>query len=341
VSASGAPTNAGASVPAPGSPRRRTVIRVGQGVFVAAVAVVIGLYLARSWDAVSAFDWHLRPLPLVGATLCFAAFYVLSGLLWWLILRACGLRSGRLAAVTTWGQSVLARYLPGNVFMFIGRLWMSVRQGLEPDRVTAAMVYEQVISVAGALLTAALLFPFWQYERSLTAWSLLLVPVLVGVLHPRVFAPLAALVLRLLRRPPLVQVMPFGWVCLVLACSVGLWLLTGLGGWLTAAAVTGAGAGALPEITIALALAFVAGMVAFFVPSGIGVREGVLAAAAAGVLPGAAVALAWALLLRLWVTLVELAFVAVVTVMDRVARRRRTAAEAAVTGHDDPGQGAS
>ena len=316
------------------SGRAAGVIRA---LFAIAVAVVIALYLARSWDTLSGYDWRLSLWPAVAATICFTAFYVLSGLLWWAILDACGLKSGRLRAVSTWGQSVLARYLPGNVFMFAGRLWMSVRQGLEADRVTAAMVYEQVLSVAGALLTAALLFPFWEYERALTAWSLIAVPLFVALLHPRVFAPLAARVLRIAHRPPLRQVISFRRVCLLLAWSVGLWLLVGAGAWLTAVALTGVGAAALPQIVVAFALAFVAGMVAFFVPSGIGVREGVLAAAAAATLPGSAVAFAWALLVRFWVTLVELGFVAAVTLVERGARRRRPGTGRS---HDGPRRGA-
>jgi len=299
---------------------RHTLTRVIQVVFMVAVAVVVILFLARSWSQVSSFDWQLRPLPLLAATVCFIVYYALGALLWWLILRAFGLPGKLAQAAVVWGKSILARYLPGTVFMFAGRLWMSVRQGLAPEPVSAAMIYEQVLVVGGALLTAAVLFPFWEYERTITAWSLLGVPLVLIVLHPRVFAPLAGWGLRLLHRPPLQRVMSFGNVCLLLVYTVVVWLIGGLGCWLTAAAVTDVSAADLPVITAAFALAFVAGMVAFLVPSGIGVREGVLAAATAGVLGGGAVALAWALLLRLWLTLVELAFVAFVTVLERATR---------------------
>jgi uncharacterized membrane protein YbhN (UPF0104 family) len=62
-------------------------------------------------------------------------------------------------------------------------------------------------------------------------------------------------------------------------------------------------------------------MVVFFVPSGIGVREAVLAAATATVFAGGGVALAWALLARLWQTALELAFVGAAALLDR--RRQR------------------
>ena len=62
-------------------------------------------------------------------------------------------------------------------------------------------------------------------------------------------------------------------------------------------------------------------MAAFIFPSGIGVREAVLAAALASRLPGG-VALAWAVLLRLWQTVIELLFVGGTVVVDQWRRRR-------------------
>ena len=59
--------------------------------------------------------------------------------------------------------------------------------------------------------------------------------------------------------------------------------------------------------------------------SGIGVREAVFTASLAKQLPGG-VALAWALLLRVWVTVIELAFVGLVVAGEALLRRRRGAA---------------
>ncbi|MEI6452148.1 MAG: UPF0104 family protein, partial [Actinomycetes bacterium] len=76
---------------------------------------------------------------------------------------------------------------------------------------------------------------------------------------------------------------------------------------------------------VANALAYVVGMVAFIFPSGIGVREAVFTASLAKRLPGG-VALAWALLLRVWVTVIELAFVGLVVAGEALLRRGRGAA---------------
>ena len=143
-------------------------------------------------------------------------------------------------------------------------------------------------------------------------------------MHPRVFGPLAGRALRLLHRPPLEVTLGFGAVLGILCLFTVDWLVAGTGAWLLARAITGLGVDSLPLVIVANALAYVAGMVAFFIPSGIGVREAVLTASLSKELPGG-VALTWALLLRVWVTIVELVFVGLVVGIDVLARRRNEA----------------
>lgn len=301
--------------------RRRLLLRLAQFTLVAAVVYFLVAYLIRSWSTISDYDWSLDLGWLAASGAAFLFFYFTQAVAWWLLLRGCGAPSPFWPAASVWGKSILVRYIPGNVFMFVGRAWMSHSRGLSVERVTAAMVYEQALGVCAALLAMAVLFPFWEYRPGLTAVSLLAIPVLVALMHPRVFGPLAGRVLRLLHRPPLDVTLGFGSVLALLCFFTADWLVAGAGAWLLARAVTGLGVEALPLVIVANALAYVAGMIAFFIPSGIGVREAVLTASLAGRLSGG-VALVWALLLRLWVTVVELVFVGLVVGIDLLVRRR-------------------
>lgn len=304
--------------------RRRLVLRLIQIVIVAATVYFLAAYLRRSWDSIEEFDWEFNVGWLALSGVMFLVYYFAQAGFWWLLLRGCGAPSEFWSAASVWGKSILARYVPGNVFMFVGRAWMSHSQGLAVERVSAAMVYEQALGLCGALLAVAVLFPFWEYRQDLTALSLIAVPLLVILMHPRIFGPLAGLVLRLFRRPPLEVTLGFGAVLGLLALFTIDWLVAGTGAWLLARAITGLDIGALPLVIVAYALAYVAGMIAFFIPSGLGVREAVLTASLARRLPGG-VALTWALLLRLWVTLVELVFVGLVVVIELAVRRRSEA----------------
>lgn len=303
------------------SRRRRVITRLVQVAFVVVAAYFLVAYLIRSWGTIQDFDWTLDPGWLVASGVAFLVYYFAQAVFWWMLLRGCGARSPFWPAASVWGKSILARYVPGNVFMFVGRAWMSHSQGLSVERVSAAMVYEQAIGVCSALLAIAVLFPFWEYRPGLTALGLLAIPVLVALMHPRVFGPLAGRVLRLFHRPPLDVTMGFGAVLAVLALFTVDWMVAGAGAWLLARAITGLEIDALPLCIVAYALAYVAGMIAFFIPSGIGVREAVLTASLARRLPGG-VALVWALLLRVWVTAMELLFVGLVVGVELLLRRR-------------------
>ena len=210
--------------------------------------------------------------------------------------------------------------------MFVGRAWMSHSQGLSVERVSAAMVYEQAIGVCSALLAIAVLFPFWEYRPGLTALSLLAIPGAGG--------PDAPADLRAARRagaPPVppaaagrhdgVRRRPRPSSC----SSRSTGWSPAPGAWLLARAITGLEIDALPLCIVAYALAYVAGMIAFFIPSGIGVREAVLTASLAQPSFPAASRSCWALLLRIWVTAMELLFVGLVVGVDLLLRRRSEA----------------
>jgi len=307
----------------PDAPRshRRLVVRLVQAAVVAATVYFLVAYLARSWSSIEAFDWELDAGWLALSGVVLLLYYFAQAGFWWLLLRGCGANSPFWPAASVWGKSILARYVPGNVFMFVGRAWMSHSRGLSVERVSAAMVYEQALGVCGALLAVAVLFPFWEYRPGVTALSLIAIPVLIALMHPRVFGPVAGWALRLLHRAPLEVTLGFGGVLGMLALFTADWLIAGAGAWMLARSVTGLGVESLPLVTVAYALAYVAGMVAFFIPSGIGVREAVLTASLSDELPGG-VALTWALLLRLWVTVIELLFVGLVVGVELLLRRR-------------------
>lgn len=298
----------------------RPALRLAQYALAAAAIVFVGLALGRSWEDVRAYEWTLRPGWLALSALVFFAFYILQAWAWWLLLLSFDLRVPVRWAAASWGQSILARYVPGNVFMLLGRALSSQRRGLEVRRVSAAMVYEQALAFCAALVTLGLLFPFWEYRPGLTALSLLGIPVLLVLLHPRVFVPLAGRVLRLLGRGGLDAELGFGRVLALLCYYVAAWFVAGLACWSLARALTEAGADLLPTVTVAFAFAFVVGMVAFVFPGGLGVREAVLAGALGGAL-GGGVALAWAVLLRLLQIAVEVVFVGLVTLVERRSER--------------------
>ena len=82
------------------------------------------------------FDWHFEPAWLVlSACSGSSAFYFFQGELWRLMVHSLGeshLRARPARAL--WGKSLLARYVPTNALMVVGRMVMAEKEGV-PKRV--------------------------------------------------------------------------------------------------------------------------------------------------------------------------------------------------------------
>ena len=90
------------------------------------------------------------------AVLGVAGLYVFQGEIWRLIVHALGeshLRARPARAI--WGKSLLARYVPTNALMVVGRMVMAEKEGV-PKRVTlASIAYELVLGFGTAVMVGA------------------------------------------------------------------------------------------------------------------------------------------------------------------------------------------
>jgi uncharacterized membrane protein YbhN (UPF0104 family) len=286
--------------------------------------VVLGFLawaLVDGWTAVSEYDWDLDPPLLALAMLVLALFYVMSGLGYAGIQEEIH-RPGPPVRVTLaiWAKSLLGRYVPGNVLMVLGRVVLAYERGV-PRRVTIAVTaYEQILTVgvaaAGAVLYVAL---YAGEDRDARLWLLALVPLGLLALHPRVFGPATAWVLRRAGREPLPRLLPTGRLAGLLAWYVLVAIVLGLGMWLAIRSAAGPEAGGPAFVGLAFLLSFAISMVAFIFPSGLGVREGAFALALAQNVPGG-VAVALSVGSRLLLTLVELGVIATLVFLGGRAR---------------------
>ena len=288
----------------PSSARKRS-----RWLTVAVLAVVAGFFvatLAARWNDVISLKWRLEPGLFVLATVLLALSYGLVACLWGVALgRAAGTRV--VAGARIWFLSNLARYVPGNVWSYVGAVELARREGVARRTTLAVMALTQVLSV-GVAVAAGL--PVLLAERARLGR-----PALLGALVVAAGAALAALFRRRLldlarRRLPGLDPADLtpsaGTVVLLVAGYALYWAVTGLAFAALVASLYPLAPGDVPLVVAAYAAAYAAGFLALLTPAGLGVREGVLVVALAPVLP-AGPALVVALLSRVWMMLVELA----------------------------------
>src|SRR3954451_22963723 len=260
----------------PRSKRVRLAIQVGIAVLVFGFLV---LTVVDQWSEIQDKGVHFHVLWLIPAFVILPIFFALNAVGWDLILRFLGYRLGSGRAQVAWGQPLLARYVPGSVLYVLGRVLLSERAGV-PRRLTiASIVYEQALQATSALGVAAyFLIDHPDLQGQPLRWAvLLLIPLAIVLLRPRVFGPVATRVLRAFGRAPLPSAMPLRGVIAVLAFYTLNWGVIAVGIWCVARSVSGISAGDILTVGSAQAFGYLAALVTLVAPAGLGIRDAAFA----------------------------------------------------------------
>jgi hypothetical protein len=302
----------------PRSKRVRLAIQLGIAVLVFGFLV---LTVVDQWAEIQDKGVHFHVLWLIPAFVVLPVFYALNALGWDLILRFLGYRLGARRAQVAWGQPLLARYVPGSVLYVLGRVLLSERAGV-PRRLTiASIVYEQALQATSAIIVAAyFLISHPDLQGQPLRWAvLLLIPLLIALLQPRIFGPVANRALRAFGREPLPATMPLRGVIAVLAFYTLNWGVIAVGIYCIARSVSDVSAGDILVMGSAQAVGYVAALVTLVAPAGLGIRDAAFAWAVKVATPGNSFAVGSliAIAVRGVLTVVEVLYVGIVTALGR------------------------
>ena len=306
---------AGISSVGAGNPRRKALL---QWALAALIFGFLVFFVARQWNQLPDFDWRFSPGWLALSLVCVTLFYAVQGELWRVVLHSLGEHIDARPGRAVWGKSLIARYVPTNVLMLVGRVVMAERYGV-PKRVTlASVVYELAFALATAVMVGAyFVIDLPDFADQPARFAVLgVIPAVLVAIHPRVFGPLVNLALGKLGREPLPKVLPYRRVLLLCLAYGACWVLIGLGLYAFAAALHPVDLSDLPYVAASYPVAFCVAVLTFIVPSGIGTRDAALATAMTAVVAGT-VATAIAVAFRIFQTLVELLYVATVVALGR------------------------
>jgi hypothetical protein len=273
-----------------------------------ALAVVLGFFFWAFRDA-----WHeAKPLlraadvrEIVLSSLILAAYYLLFTVAWWRMLAAWGLEIPYLVALQAEMASILAKYVPGTVWIPAARIAALRRYGIRSTPlVLGSMLLEAGLSGLSGVIVFMVSLATVGFS-SAPVLPLLALGLIAAVgLHPRVFTPGLRLLLRPFGGgdlPPL----PYPTLVGLLAYYCFTWLLGGAALYFLVDSL--GGNPSISDIPYLGGVAAVSAIVAFLsliTPSGLGVREAsmyglLLAVTTKGVALGVTV------LNRLTITIVE------------------------------------
>ncbi|MEV8266687.1 lysylphosphatidylglycerol synthase domain-containing protein [Microbacterium sp. NPDC076911] len=274
-------------VAAASAPRwRKRALRWGITVLVVGV---VGFFFARAlidnWAQIQAehltFDWLW-----VVAAIIFAIAVPLTGLLWARVVRALSpvAHVTVAEAVAVQSASWLLKYIPGQVGSVANKVIWAGRKGISRTLVVISFVYENVfLQLASIVPSMIILMLSLGAEIFGDNASLLLLPLLVLVPFGVVmYKPFFHKIVSVPARRALKQDIPAdfflgSWRAVLFTTEfIGPRAINGIGFVLICATITEVSPGEWLPFAAAYVLAGAIGILAFFVPSGLGVREAVI-----------------------------------------------------------------
>ena len=288
--------------PAPPSRLRRVVTLLALVVVVAAAALVLYRDRHELADAADVLSWWVIAVSAVPA----AVGTALNGVSWVAVLHGLRVRAPLGAGLRVFFVTQLGKYLPGSVWPAVGQMTAGRRWQAAPRTMLTANLFALVIGLVTGLLIACVTLPWSGAEAFARFWWLLVVaPVLLVLLLPRVLPAAVDRLLSLLRRAPLGERVPVAATLRSSGWALLAWVGFGLQTYLLCVAAGYSG----PETAVAAfgagAFAICVGVLAIPFPAGAGVRETAFVLALSATVPSA-VALLVAIAARLTLVVVDL-----------------------------------
>jgi uncharacterized membrane protein YbhN (UPF0104 family) len=220
--------------------------------------------------------------------------------------------------------SMLAKYVPGGVWTPAARVAALAR--LTGEKKTAVVLASILVEAVLSAISGVVVFVVslaWVGGVDAPLAPLIGFAVLCAILlHPRVFRPVAARILKPFGVAEL-DPLPFPTMVALLAFYCATWLLGGLGLYFLVRSVgADPGVATIPFLGGTAAVGAIVAVVVVFAPSGLGVREASMYGLLIAITSKSA-ALGATILNRLTITLVELALFGAGLLMWRLTRSRR------------------
>ncbi len=304
--------------------RKSRFLKFLQWAVVSAIFVFLGKMVWEQWAQIEESSFAFEPISLALSTLIFASSYFIHVWAWYLITLKLKVAIPIRETMESWFYSQLGKYLPGKVWLVLGRFYLYESKGKSKKGIWFALYFEMVIVVvAGGLIFLASAASFERtrsYFGGTAGWLLFPCLLALALLHPRVLQKILNWILGLFKLETVSLSVSYADILLILCVSILSWLVGGVGFYLFIRSIHAVTPDQILFLTGALAFSNTLGMVALFAPSGLGVREGSLVYILSGVMPGP-VAVIISVLTRIWMTFIEIGLIGVIYLFSHVQKK--------------------
>jgi uncharacterized membrane protein YbhN (UPF0104 family) len=294
-------------------------------ILIVLVLIGVGYFFYVTWTNFTSsrdnYEIQFNYFYIVLSFLTIVVAYVIAFFNWHLLASSFGLKVPLLKEARAWYLSQLGKYVPGKVSLLLLRL--DVYKDYSKRVVTLATGIEYVSSLAGACLLVLVAVIF---SPIVIPWYIRYVALFFGVfffvlLYPPFLIPFVNWGFRLLKREPIVMYPSYWQILRFVLIFLVYSLLYGLGFFFLISSVDAIGFEYYFITTGVYQSSVLIGFAAIILPSGIGVREGIIVSVLRNFVALPAV-LAASILIRINTALVELMMSGALVFVEKISSKR-------------------
>ncbi len=244
---------------------------------------------------------------------------------WQQIVVAAGQPISERLGVNIYIRTILAKYLPGSVWNYVGRAVLAEQAGLPQRHIWIATAYELILAISVGLTLSLWYVSSPASDRLLSpafkAVALGLWFVSVLFISPSVFNRFIRHIAKRLRRPDFDLNLPFWKSVLFWVATLLAWLMIGVAFSCFVSSIVFVDVSSWPSLIVIWSLATIVSMLAIMFPQGIGIKEGFLTILLSTIVPSG-IAVMIALASRVWVILCDVLLVLMWEIVNKTILNR-------------------
>jgi len=288
--------------------------------FIAVILYFLGQTFYSNINQLKEFEFSFNIYLLIISFLIYGAgFVILSGASFYILKKMQRpVAFGTNLRYLLYGQ--FGSYVPGKVWLYVIRYKFLKNHGVSQSDWLSVFAIESVHIIGSAgVLAFALVSNFF---LSSTSYILILVLLIAGIaigLHPKIFYPVSNWLYKIIKRPqiPEDKHLNYGQLLVIFFFAAGYWLALALAFYIFVSSFIEVSIGLLPLLMGTFLLAYWLGLIALFMPSGLGVREGTITLLLTGTFVSS-VAVLISLLTRVWSALNEVVWASVAFIINKL-----------------------
>lgn len=304
--------------------KKDSIIRLLRVIFFSLVAIFLVRYFRKNITELRNMEIHLNKTMFVVSMLFFFVYQTTVASLWHYITCLNGCNVGHGEAVLAYLCSILGKYIPGKVFMLAARMPIYEKRGASLQKVVVCFFLENICTLLGAaflFLISLFFFPnnlLDQYKF----FTIGLIVLFFVCLNPKIINWGLGILGKIFKRDDLQIPMTYGQMLKVVILFILNWLIVGTGFYLLVTSMYPLPVNQLLFAGGIYGLSTIIGIMALFTPSGLGVREGIIAAGLLMVMPESYVVVV-SIVSRLWATIAELILIGIAFLINKILKIRR------------------